>query len=156
MEKAHLVARPIQLIARQRREACQLSGSGGRDNERGLLTRVIPSPPEGRSPLHPLAFKRSAIVVLSVSKGESGTVLQNVSYCMQGPGETGETWTYPSMVLVPLCTAMVMAWSLQGELRFPLTTFHYHSLPPASKERQLRLWFLQAHCDVVSGAERMA
>ena len=35
---------------------------------------------------------------------------------MQGPGETGETWTYPSMVLVPLCTVMVMAWSLQGDL----------------------------------------
>ena len=54
---------------------------------------------------------------------------------MQGPGETGETWTYPSMVLVPLCTAMVMAWSLQGELRFVLATFHCHSLPPAYKER---------------------
>ena len=24
---------------------------------------------------------------------------------MQGPRETGETWTYPSMVLVPLCTS---------------------------------------------------
>ena len=36
-----------------------------------------------------------------------------------------------SMVLVPLCTAMVMAWPLQGELRFPLATFHYHFLPPA-------------------------
>ena len=68
---------------------------------------------------------------------------------MQGPGETGETWTYPSMVLVPLCTAMVMAWSLQGELRFPLATFHYHSLPPASQERKLRLSFLPAHCSVV-------
>ena len=44
---------------------------------------------------------------------------------------------------------MVMAWSLQGELRFPLATFHYHSLPPAYKERKLRLSFLQAHCDVV-------
>ena len=44
MEKAHLVAQPFQLIARQRREACQLSGSGGRDNERGLLTMVMPSP----------------------------------------------------------------------------------------------------------------
>ena len=49
---------------------------------------------------------------------------------MQGPGETSETWTYPSVVLVPLYTAMVMAWPLQGELRFPLATFHYHSLPP--------------------------
>ena len=29
---------------------------------------------------------------------------------------------------VPLCTAMVMAWPLQGELRFPLATFHYHLL----------------------------
>ena len=65
--------------------------------------------------------------VLSVSKGEGGTELQNVSCCTQGPGETGETWTYPSMVLVPLCTAMVMAWSLQGELGFCLATFHYHS-----------------------------
>ena len=34
--------------------------------------------------------------------------------------------------LVPLCTAMVMVWSLQGEQRFPLATFHYHSPPPAS------------------------
>ena len=77
-------------------------------------------------------MRHSAIVVLSVSKRESGTELQKVSCCMQGPGETSETWTYPSMVLVPLCTAMVMAWPLQGELRFPLATFHYHSLPPAS------------------------
>ena len=45
--------------------------------------------------------------------------MQKVSCCVQGPGETSETWTYPSMVLVPLCTAMVMAWPLQGELRFP-------------------------------------
>ena len=51
-------------------------------------------------------------------------------------------WTYPSMVLVPLCTAMVMAWPLQRELRFPLATFHYHSLPPAFWERKLRLSFL--------------
>ena len=85
MEKAHLVAQPFQLIARQRREACRLSGSGGRGNERGLLTMVMPSPPKGGH-----------------------------------------------LVLVPLCTAMVMAWPLQGELRFPLATFHYHSLPPAS------------------------
>ena len=44
---------------------------------------------------------------------------------MQGPGETSETWTYPSMVLVPLCTAMVMAWSLQGDpgnLPLPFST----------------------------------
>ena len=62
-----------------------------------------------------------------------------------GRGETGETWTYPSMVLVPLCTAMVMAWSLQGELRFPWqpsTTILYH--PPLRSES-----FLQAHCNVV-------
>ena len=131
MEKAHLVAQPFQLIARQRREACQLSGSGGRDNERGLLTMVMPSLPWGGHLCTPWQT-RSAIGVLSVAKRESGTELQNVSCCMQGPGETGETWTYPSMVLVPLCTAMVMAWSLQGELRFPLATFHYHSLPPAS------------------------
>ena len=86
----------------------------------------------GRSPLHPLADKECHWGTLCFKKRESGTELQNVSCCMQGPGETGETWTYPSMVLVPLCTAMVMAWSLQGELRFPLATFHYHSLPPAS------------------------
>ena len=43
-------------------------------------------------------------MVLSVSKRESGTELQKVSCCVQGPGETSETWTYPSMVLVPLCT----------------------------------------------------
>ena len=130
MEKAHLVAQPFQLIARQRREACRLSGSRGRDNERGLLTMVAPSPPKGGhlcTPYH----SRSAIVVLSVSKRESGTELQKVSCCVQGPGETSETWTYPSMVLVPLCTAMVMAWPLQGELRFPLATCHYHFLPPA-------------------------
>ena len=36
-----------------------------------------------------------------------------------------------ALVLVPFCTAMVMAWSLQGELRFLLPTFHYHSLPKA-------------------------
>ena len=59
-------------------------------------------------------------MVLSVSKRESGTEMQKVSCCVQGPGETSETWTYPSMVLVPLCTAMVMAWPLQGGLRFPL------------------------------------
>ena len=59
-------------------------------------------------------------MVLSVSKREIGTKLQKVSCCVQGPGETSETWTYPSMVLVPLCAAMVMAWPLQGELRFPL------------------------------------
>ena len=47
MEKAHLVAQPFQLIARQRREACRLWGSGGKDNERGLLTMVIPSPLKG-------------------------------------------------------------------------------------------------------------
>ena len=75
---------------------------------------------------------RSANVVLSVPEGERGTKMRKVSCCAQGPGETSETWTYPSMVLVPLCTAMVMAWPLQGELRFPLATFHYHSLPPAS------------------------
>ena len=68
-------------------------------------------------------MRHSAIVVLSVSKRESGTELQKISCCMQGPGETSETWTYPSMVLVPFCTAMVMAWLLQGELRFPLATF---------------------------------
>ena len=92
---------------------------------------VIPSPPKGGhlcTPWH----SRSAIVVLSVSKRESGTEMQKVSCCVQGPGETSETWTYPSMVLAPLCTEMVMAWPLQGELRFPLATFHYHSLPPAS------------------------
>ena len=111
MEKAHLVAQPFQLIARTKREAYQWSGSGGRGKRMELADEGDAIPPEGRSPLHPLAFKRSAIVVLSVSKGESGTELQNVSCCMQGPGETGETWTYPSMVLVPLCTAMVMAWS---------------------------------------------
>ena len=43
MEKAHLVAQPFQLIAQQRREAYQLSGSGGRDNESGMLTKVMPS-----------------------------------------------------------------------------------------------------------------
>ena len=48
-------------------------------------------------------------------------------------------WTYPGMVLV---TAMVMAWPLQGELRFPLATFHCDSLPPAFWERKLRLSFL--------------
>ena len=47
MEKARLGVQPFQLIARQRREACQLSGSGGRDNERDLLTMVMPSPPKG-------------------------------------------------------------------------------------------------------------
>ena len=57
-------------------------------------------------------------MVLSVSKRESGTELQKVSCCVQGPRETSETWTYPSMVLVPLCAAMVMAWPLQGELRY--------------------------------------
>ena len=154
MEKARLGVQPFQLIARQRREACQLSGSGGRDNERDLLTMVMPSPPAGRSKLHPLADKECHRGTSSFKKRERHE-LQNVSCCMQGPGETGETWTYPSMVLVPLCTAMVMAWSLQGELRFLLATFHYHSLPPASKERKLRLSFLQAHCNVVTGAERM-
>ena len=43
-------------------------------------------PPVGRSPLQ----TRSAIGVLSVSKRESGTELQNVSCCTQGPGETGD------------------------------------------------------------------
>ena len=81
--------------------------------------------------------------------------MQKVSCCVQGPGETTETWTYPSMVLVPLCTAMVMAWPLPGELRFP------GNLPlPFSTTRLLgakaRLSFLQAHCNAVTGAERMA
>ena len=92
---------------------------------------VIPSPPKGGhlcTPLH----SRSAHVVLSVSKRESGTEMQKVSCCVQGPGETSETWTYPSMLLVPFCTEMVTAWPLQGELRFFLATFHFHSLPPAS------------------------
>ena len=74
-------------------------------------------------------------MVLSVSKREIGTELQKVSCCAQGPGETSETWTYPSMVLVPLCTAMVMAWPLQGELRFPWQpsiTICYH--PPIRSE----------------------
>ena len=92
MEKAHLVAQPFQLIARQRREACRLSGSGGRDNERGLLTMVMPFPPK-RGHLCTPWHTRSAIVVLSVSKRESGTELQKVSCCVQGPGETSETWT---------------------------------------------------------------
>ena len=35
--------------------------------------------------------------------------MQAFSCYVQGPCETGETWTYPSMVLAPLCTAMVMA-----------------------------------------------
>ena len=52
------------------------------------------------------------------------------------------------MVLVPLCTAKVMVWPLQEELRFPLATFHNLFLPPASEERELRLSFLQAHCNV--------
>ena len=34
MEKAHLVAQPFQLIAQQRREAYELSGSGGRQRKR--------------------------------------------------------------------------------------------------------------------------
>ena len=69
MEKAHLVAQPFQLIARQRREACQLSGSGGRDNERGLLTMVMPSLPWGGHLCTPWQT-RSAIGVLSVAKRE--------------------------------------------------------------------------------------
>ena len=88
-------------------------------------------PPEGRSPLHPLAFKECQSGTLCSRKKER-CYMRAFSCCTQGPCETSETWTYPSMVLVPLCTAMVMAWLLQGELRFPLATFHYHSLPPAS------------------------
>ena len=75
-------------------------------------------PPEGRSPLHPFSIQ-GAIVVLSVLKRESGTELQKVSCCVQGPGETSETWTYPSMVLVPLCTATVMAWPIQVHIVAP-------------------------------------
>ena len=85
MEKAHLVAQPFQLIAQQRRKAYQLSGSGGRQRKRFADDHLCTS-----------LQTRSAIGVLSVSKRESGTELQNVSCCMQGPGETGETWTYPS------------------------------------------------------------
>ena len=57
MEKAHLVAQPFQLIAQQRREAYQLSGSGGRDNESGL-------------PLHPLADKECHWGTLCFKKRE--------------------------------------------------------------------------------------
>ena len=53
--------------------------------------------------------------------------MQNVSCCVQGPGETSETWTYPSMVLVPLCTAMVWRGRCKekvppGNLPLPFST----------------------------------
>ena len=55
MEKARLGVQPFQLIARQRREACQLSDSGGRDNERDLLTMVMPPPPRREVTIAPLS-----------------------------------------------------------------------------------------------------
>ena len=55
-------------------------------------------------------------------------------------------WTYPSMVLVPLCTELAMAWQPQrvtkvppGRLPWPLST----PLPVGNEK--LRLPFLQAH-----------
>ena len=79
MEKAHLAARPIQLIARQRRKGMSIVRQWRQRQRKRFADDDDSFPP-----------RRSAIVVLSVSRGESGTVLQ-IFYCMQGPGETGET-----------------------------------------------------------------
>ena len=56
---------------------------------------------------------------------------------MQGPGETGETWTYPGMVLVTCASLYSNGHGvvLQGELRFPWQpsiTILYH--PPLRSE----------------------
>ena len=68
MEKAHLVAQPFQLIAQQRREAYQLSGSGGRDNESGYADEGDAIPPVGRSPIAPLSRQGVPLGYSPVSK----------------------------------------------------------------------------------------
>ena len=138
MEKSLLVAQPFQLIARTKREACQWSAAEAESERRELADKNAAFYPRRKVSFAPLS--RRAKAVYSVPERNRGANVK-ASFCyVQVRVKQVKPWTYPGMVLVPLCTAMVMAWPPR-ELRFSLAAFHYHSLPPAFWKREAnRSW----------------
>ena len=71
----------------------------------------------------------------SLFQKERAALSCKMSPVAQGPGETGETWTYPGMVLVPLCSnshGVVAARRTKVPPWQPSITILYH--PPTRSE----------------------
>ena len=86
-------------------------------NDESLQVRVRKShPPGGRSSRHPSTHK-GVKTGCALTLRSAASLQKHRSVACKARVKQVKPWTYPRMVLVPLCTKMVMAWPPQRELR---------------------------------------
>ena len=140
MEKTILAAQPVQPVAHTRPVTCcqtefKYGGNSLREKPAAKGVNRAP-PPRGEADPTPFGTQRcqKGMLLESVRR----CVMAKSERCVQGPCETCETLSSPSMISAPLCTKLEMSdinWS-----SFIATVYH-----PPCRNAERRFSLLSAH-----------